>query len=69
MKKTTITLTLHIKRKDRNESKVQEEIRNRLLSEEKSFKVIKAVMFNIDNNEKEILAVGYKNKKIETKDK
>ena len=26
-------------------------------------------MFDIDNHEKEILAVGYKNKKIETKDK
>ena len=26
-------------------------------------------MFDIDNHEKEILAVGYENKKIETKDK
>ena len=26
-------------------------------------------MFDIDNHEKEILAVGYKNKTIETKDK
>ena len=64
----TITLTLHLK-KDRIDSKLQEEIRNRLLSKMFSFKVIKAVMFVIDNHEKEILAVGYKNKTVETKDK
>ena len=34
-----------------------------------SFKVIKAVMFNIDKHEKDILAVGYENKTIETKEK
>ena len=33
-----------------------------------SFKVIKAVMFIIENHEKDILAVGYKNIKIQTKD-
>ena len=65
----TITLTLHVKKIYIIESKVQEEVSNRLLSKNKSFKVIKAVMFNIDQNEKEILAVGYKNQKNQTKDK
>ena len=46
-------------KKDRIESKSQEEIRNRLLSKKNPFKVIKAVMFVIDNHGKEILAVGY----------
>ena len=32
-------------------------------------KVIDLVMFDIDNHEKDILAVGYENKTIETKDK
>ena len=57
MKKMTITLTLHLK-KDTIESKLQEEIRNSLLSKQISFKVIKAVMFNIVNHDKEILPVG-----------
>ena len=56
-------------KKDRIESKLQEEIRNGLLSKTIPFKVIKVVMFHIDNHDKEILAVGYKNKTIETKDK
>ena len=34
-----------------------------------SLKVIDLVLFDIDNHEKEILAVGYKNKTIETKEK
>ena len=55
--------------KDIIESKLQEEVINRLLSKKKSFKVIKAVMFNIDNHEQDILAVGYENKIIQTKDK
>ena len=64
----TITLTLHLK-KDRIESKLQEEIRNRLLYNMFSFKVIKEVMLQMDNHEQQILAVCYENKKIETKDK
>ena len=68
MKKMTITLIPHQK-KDKIDSELQEEIRNRLLSKKKSFKVIKAVMFDIDNHEIYILAVGYKNKTIETENK
>ena len=34
-----------------------------------SLKVIKAVMFNIDNHEKQILAVGYEKKTIQTQEK
>ena len=49
------------------ESILQEEVRIRLLSKLFSFKVIKAVMFNIDNHEKEILAVGYKKKQLKQK--
>ena len=66
MNKMTITLTLHLK-KYRIESKLQEEIRDRLLSKNISFKLIKAVMFNIDNHEKDILEVGYKKKKFRHK--
>ena len=61
MRKMTIILTLHIKN-DIIESKLQDEVRNRLLSKNISFKVIKAVKFNIANHEKDILAVGYKDK-------
>ena len=64
----TITLTLQLK-KYKIDSKLQEEIKNRLLSKRFSFKVIKSVMFDIDNHEKDILAVGYKNQKNETEDK
>ena len=64
----TITLTLYLKN-DTIESELQEEVRNRLLSQFFSFKVIKAVMFNIDNHENKILAVGYEDKKNQTKDK
>ena len=35
----------------------------------KSLKVIKAVMYDIDNHEKDILADGYENKTIETEEK
>ena len=52
------------KNKDIIESKLQEEIRNRLLSKMFSFKVIKVVMFDIDNHEEEILAVGYEKKQL-----
>ena len=34
-----------------------------------SRKVIKAVLFTIDNHEKYLLAVGYQNKQIQTEDK
>ena len=47
----------------------QGRIRNRLLSKKNPFKLIKAVMFDIENHEKEILSVGYTKKTIETKDK
>ena len=53
----TITFTLHLK-KDKIESKLKEEIRNRLLYK-KSLRVINAVMFDIDKHEKEIIAVYY----------
>ena len=62
----TIALTLHLK-KDKIDSELQEEIRNRPLSKIFSLKVIKLVMFDIDNHEKEILAVGYENKKLKLK--
>ena len=64
----TITFTLHLK-KDKIDSQLHEEIRNRLLFKKKPLKVINLVMFDIDNHEKEILAVGYENQKKETKDK
>ena len=44
------------------EYKLEEDFINRLLSKNKSLKVIKAFMFNIDNHEKYILAVGYEKK-------
>ena len=62
------TLTLHLK-KDKIDSQSHEEIRKRLLLNLFSLKVIDLVMFAIDNHEKEILAVGYENKTIESKDK
>ena len=62
MKRMKNTLTLHVK-KDNIDSKLQEEIRNRLLLKKISLKVIDLVMFDIDNHEKEILAVDYENKK------
>ena len=42
------------KRKYRIESKLQQEIRNRLLSKFILFQVIKAVMYNIENHEEDI---------------
>ena len=62
-------IDLPFKKKDIIESKLQGKVRNRLLSKNISFKVIKAVMFNIDNHEKEILAVCCQNKKNQTQDK
>ena len=47
-------IDLPSKKKDIIESKLQEEFRNRLLSKIISYKLIKAVMFNIDCHEKEI---------------
>ena len=40
-----------LKKNDMIESKLQEEVRNMLLSKKCSLKLIKAVMFNIDNHE------------------
>ena len=50
MKKMTIKLNLHLKN-DIIESKLEEDVRNRLLSKNISLKVIKAFMFNIDNHQ------------------
>ena len=49
--------------------KLYEDIRNRLLSKCFSLKVIKAVLFTINNHERDILAVGYEKKTIQTQDK
>ena len=62
----TIKLTPHLK-KDRIVSKLQEQVRNMLLSQKQSFKVTNAVIFNIDNHDKEILSVGYEDKKFKQK--
>ena len=69
LRKTTITLTLNLKYIYIYiiESKLQKEVRNRPLSSFVSFKVIKADMFNIDNHEKDILAIGYEDKKSKQK--
>ena len=50
------------------DSQSHEKIRNRLLLKRFSLKVIDLVLSNIDQYEKEIWAVDYINKKIETKD-
>ena len=52
-----------------SEGKIEEDVRNSLSDKTDSLKVIKAVMFNIYNNEKDILAVGYENKTIQTQEK
>ena len=62
----TITLTLHLKN-DIIESKLQEEVRNGLLSKNISFEVIKAGVFNIYNHDKEVLACGYEGKRFKHK--
>ena len=46
-------------KKDNIDSKSHEEIRKRPLFKKKTLKVIDLVMFDIDNDAKEILAVGY----------
>ena len=46
--------------------KLEEDVRNRVSAKNVSLKVIRVVLFNIDNHDKEILAVGYKNKTIQT---
>ena len=51
------------------DSQSHEKIRKRLLLNLFSLKVIDLVLFNIDNNENDILAVDLQNKKIESKDK
>ena len=51
------------------DSQSHEKIRKRLLLKKKSLKVIKLILFNIDQYKKEILAVDYINEIIETKDK
>ena len=60
------TLTLRQLKNDKIDSQSHEEIRKRLLLK-KPLKVINLVLFDIENHEKEILAVGYNNKTIETK--
>ena len=52
-----------------SEGIIEKDVRNSLSSKNVSLKVIKAVMFTIDNHEKDILAVGYQNKTIQTQDK
>ena len=47
-------------------SKLEEYVRNSLLAKKIPLKLIKAVIFTIDNHEKYILAVGYENKTIKT---
>ena len=69
IRKKKIKLTPILKKNDRIESKLQEQVRNRLLSQNKLFKVTKAVIFIIDNHENEIVSVVYEDKKIQTKDK
>ena len=54
---------------DRIDYQSHEKIRKRLLLKTFSLKVINLVLFNIDQYEKEILAVDYINEIIETKDK
>ena len=49
------------------DSQSHEKIRKRLLFKKKSLKVINLVLFNIDQHEKEILAVDYMNKKMKLK--
>ena len=40
-----------------------------MLEQKNSLKVIKAVLFTIDNHKKDILEVGYERKTIHTQDK
>ena len=74
MKKMTNTLDLHMKKLIRIKSKTSEEITEEdviiSLSEKIiSRKVIKSVMFTIDNHKMIYLSVGYQNKIVQTKDK
>ena len=64
-----IILTLHLKQKYIIKSKLEEYVRNRLLAKKNSLKIIKVVLFTIDNHKKDILAVVYKKKTIQTQDK
>ena len=54
---------------DRIDSQSHENIRKMILLKQISLKLIDLVLSNIDQYEKEILAVDYINKRIETKDK
>ena len=52
-----------------SEGIIEEYFRNIISSKNISPKVIKAVLFTIDNHEKDLLEVGYENKKNQTQDK
>ena len=48
---------------------IEEDVRDSISVKKSSPKVIKAVLFTIKNHEKDILAVSYQNKTVQTKDK
>ena len=52
-----------------SEGILEEDVRNSLSAKTFSRKVIKVVMFTIENHERDKLAVGYQNKKNQTQDR
>ena len=54
-------------KKDKIDSQSHETIRKILLFKITSLKVIDLVLFNVDNHDKDIFAIGYKNKTLKIK--